>query len=101
MAISRERLAELLSVRERSMRLVGVETAERDGFVYERLAFDMEGVGRVRGLLTRPIDAKGRHPAILYAHSHGGRLEIGASELMDGRSYLLAPLGPVLRAPAM
>src|SRR5690606_18492186 len=28
-------------------------------------------------------------------HSHGGRYDIGASELLDGREYLLDPLGPV------
>jgi Acetyl xylan esterase (AXE1) len=95
MTITREHLARLLSFKEPGMRLVSSESAQRDGFVYERLKFDMDGVGSVRGLLTRPLHATGKSPAILYAHSHGGRLEIGANELMDGRSYLLAPLGPV------
>jgi dienelactone hydrolase len=35
-------------------------------------------------------------PAILYGHAHGGRYDIGASELVDGRPELLSPLGPVL-----
>ncbi|MEO6012784.1 MAG: dienelactone hydrolase family protein [Devosia sp.] len=48
----------------------------------------------VRGLLTRP-KAAGPYPAILYGHSHGGRYDIGADELLDGREYLLDPLGPV------
>ena len=33
---------------------------------------------------------------MLYGHSHGGRREIGANELMDGRSFLLSPFGPLL-----
>src|SRR5204863_8554384 len=73
-----------------------VESGERDGYVFERLALRLEGAGTVRAFLTRPAQAKGRCPAILYGHSHGGRHEIGASELMDGRSYLLSPFGPLL-----
>jgi dienelactone hydrolase len=34
-------------------------------------------------------------PAILYGHAHGGRYDIGAAELVEGRSQLLSPLGPV------
>ena len=64
--------------------------------MFERLELELEGVGRVRAFLTRPAEAGGRYPAILYGHSHGGRHEIGASELMDGRSYLLSPFGPLL-----
>lgn len=49
----------------------------------------------MRGILTRP-GWETRGPAILYAHAHGGADEIGAGELVDGRSALLSPLGPVL-----
>ena len=96
MAISRERLAELLSFREPGIALRSAEIGAREGYVFERLELELEGVGRVRAFLTRPAGAGGRYPAILYGHSHGGRHEIGASELMDGRSYLLSPFGPLL-----
>jgi dienelactone hydrolase len=95
-AISREKLASLLSFRERAIALVSTEIGTRDGYVFERLELEVEGAGRVRAFLTRPDRAGGPCPAILYAHSHGGRHEIGASELMDGRSYLLSPFGPLL-----
>lgn len=95
MAIAREHLASLLSFREPRFELVGREVARRDGYVFERLQFDFEGTGPVRGYLTRP-EASGKHPAILYAHSHGDRLDIGAAELMEGRHYLLSPWGPML-----
>ena len=94
--VSRETLASLLSFREPAIALVGAETSERDGYVLERLALEIEGVGRVRALLTRPAGATGPSPAILYGHSHGGRHDIGASELLDGRSYLQRPFGPLL-----
>jgi hypothetical protein len=96
MTISREQLASLLSFREPAISLLSTETGARDGYVVERLAFDIAGSGRVRGFLTRPATAGGRCPAILYAHSHGDRHEIGASELIDGRSYLLSPFGQIL-----
>jgi dienelactone hydrolase len=94
--VSRETLASLLSFREPGIALAGTETSERDGYVLERLALEIEGVGRVRAFLTRPPGATGRSPAILYGHSHGGRHDIGASELLDGRSYLQRPFGPLL-----
>jgi hypothetical protein len=94
--ISREELAEILPFREPGIRLVSAEVSTREGYVLERLELAIEGVGRVRGFLTRPPDARGPRPAILYGHSHGDRHDIGASELLDGRSYLLAPFGPLL-----
>lgn len=95
-AAPRAKLASLLSFREPGIALLSTETGQRDGFVFERLEFEVEGAGRVRSLLTRPDRADGPFPAILYCHSHGGRREIGANELMDGRSYLLSPFGPLL-----
>jgi hypothetical protein len=95
-AESRRKLAALLSFREPAITLVSTETGQREGYVFERLELEVEGAGRVRAFLTRPAGGGGPFPAILYAHSHGGRHEIGASELMDGRSYLLSPFGPLL-----
>jgi hypothetical protein len=94
--ISRDQLASILSFHEPGIELVGVETGPREGYVFERLTLRVGSVGIVRAFLTRPAQGGGRLPAILYAHSHGGRHEIGASELMDGRSYLLSPFGPLL-----
>jgi dienelactone hydrolase len=94
--ITRDELASILSFREPRVSLVSQEVAAREGYVFERLELELEGVGRVRAFLTRPDGRGRRHPAILYGHSHGGRHEIGASELMDGRSYLLSPFGPLL-----
>src|SRR4051812_7868546 len=96
MTITREHLALLLSFKEPKFELIGREVAERDGYIFEGLKFDFEDAGPVRGFLTRPAEPKAKSPAILYAHSHGGRLDIGARELMEGRGYLLSPWGPML-----
>jgi dienelactone hydrolase len=93
--IARERLRGLFGMAEPQFELVSTQSRPSADYVIETLAFDMEGVGPVRGFLTRPATASGRLPAILYAHSHGGEYGIGARELLDGRTYLLTPLGPV------
>ncbi len=96
MPITRETLAQLLAFREPGISYRSAEVGDREGYVFERLSLDLEGVGSVRAFLTRPATGSGPFPAILYGHSHGGRHEIGASELLDGRSYLLSPFGPLL-----
>lgn len=97
MAITVARLKELLAFEEVSLTLTGSEVEIRDGYVLERLWFRLPDGGEVRGFLTRPGEASdSRGPAILYAHAHGGRYEIGASELIDGRAALLDAPGPVL-----
>jgi hypothetical protein len=93
---TREQLAALLAFHEPAIAVRSVETAARDGYVVERLELELEGAGPVRAFLTRPPAVDGPRPAILYGHSHGDRYDIGASELLDGRSYLLRPFGPLL-----
>ena len=93
MTLSRDRLRELLRFEMRPVALTASAIEPREGYVLERLTLDIAGV-TVRGVLTRPT-APGRHPAILYGHSHGGLYHLGADELLVGREYLLEPLGPV------
>lgn len=94
MALSRERLRELLRHETRPVALLSASEEHREGYVLERLQLDISGA-KVRGLLTRPVQP-GRHPAILYGHSRGGLYHVGADELLVGREYLREPLGPVL-----
>ena len=94
MAITRERLVALLGLDEPSVALVSTDTVEHSSYAVETLRLRL-GDTEVRGLLTRPLRPEGRLPAILYAHSHGGGYAIGATELLEGREYLVDPLGPV------
>ena len=93
MPIARDRLQYLFGLQQRGVGLYSRAEEQRDGYVLERLDLLIDGK-HVRGFLTRP-NTPGRHPAILYGHSHGGRYDIGAAELLEGREYLLDPLGPV------
>lgn len=94
MPITRERLRQLVGLVEPAVSLSATRIEQRDGYEIEHLTLRL-GDTEVRGILTRPRDVAGRLPAILYGHSHGGRYDIGADELLDGREYLLDPLGPV------
>jgi dienelactone hydrolase len=96
MAISIERLRSLLRVTEPSLELVTSIVEDHDDYVVERLRFRLPGGTEIRGFLTRPAGNRPPGPAILYAHAHGARYDIGASELLDGRAALLDAPGPVL-----
>jgi dienelactone hydrolase len=49
----------------------------------------------VGGYLLEP-EGPGPAPAVLYIHAHGGRYDIGAREVLDGREALCRPMGPEL-----
>lgn len=66
-----------------------------DGAAHEVRLRRQDGV-LVRGFLTGWSAAAAGAPALVYIHAHGGRYDIGARELLDGRAALLSPLGPVL-----
>ena len=88
-------LARLVALPERSPpRFLSSTTEDRGDHVVEQLALEIRGAA-VRGILCRP-PGEGPFPAVLYCHAHGGRYEIGAGELVDGRPSLIAPYGPVL-----
>jgi dienelactone hydrolase len=94
MAITRDRLRQLIGLVEPEVSLLGAHIEQHGDYVVEHLTLVL-GSTEVRGILTRPTESTGRLPAIIYGHSHGGRYDIGADELLQGREYLLDPLGPV------
>ena len=54
----------------------------KDGYTLERFTFD-NGVGdRVYGYMLIPAGHKGRGPAILYNHYHGGKYNQGKEEVL-------------------
>lgn len=61
---------------------------ERDGYILETWDLDLNGIEIVPAYLARPIGAKGRLPAVVFDHSHGGGYTIGRKEFVDGRPYL-------------
>jgi dienelactone hydrolase len=93
MTITQQRFRELLCFEDRGVSLVSSDFEPMGDYVIEHLRLRI-GEEIVRGILTRP-EIAGPLPAILYGHSHGGLYAMGARELLDGREYLVSPLGPV------
>ena len=84
----RERLRERFEIGKHPLAFAGLGAANRIGFT--------TGKGEaVAGYLLEPERA-GPAPAILYIHAHGGRYDIGAAEVVEGREALQGALGPVL-----
>lgn len=62
-----------------------ISRESRPGYVLERFTFE-NGLGdSVPGVLLLPTGAKGRVPAILYCHWHGGEYRGGKSELFEAK----------------
>jgi len=94
-ALSPADLADLLALPARDVPcLVSSTIEDRGDHLVERLTLEIRGAA-VRGILCRP-PGEGPFPAVLYCHAHGGRYEIGAGELLDGRPSLISPYGPAL-----
>lgn len=94
MPITASRFRELLGFEDRGVTRLDKRVEPMGDYVVEHLQLRI-GDAEVRGILTRPAEVAAPLPAILYGHSHGGRYDVGARELLDGREYLVSPLGPV------
>jgi dienelactone hydrolase len=95
MSISRARLRELVGLDEPPIALLSRRDDVGSDYTIEHLRF-LIGKDELRGLLIRPNGDAGPRPAILYAHAHGARYDIGANELLNGRDALVEPMGPAL-----
>ena len=90
----REKLYSLLSdlpPRDRPISCDTVSTEQRAGYVLERLRLDLNGIEAVPAYFIKPSKARGRLPAILYNHAHGGNYVLGKDELICGRDGLCQP----------
>lgn len=63
-------------------------TEEREDFIIEELALDLNGLETVPALFIRPIKSKGKNPTILFNHSHGGNYSVGKDELLNSAPYM-------------
>jgi len=68
---------------------------DRGDFILEKFEFDNDAGAVVPGYLILPKQAKGKSPAILYCHWHGGQYDIGKDEMLQTKHMPEAP-GPAL-----
>jgi dienelactone hydrolase len=94
----RAELWQLLGHLPRRPEALKVETLareQRDGYLLERFRFDNGAGASVPGYVLLPQNAKGKSPAILYCHWHGGQYDIGKEELFRTNATPV-PAGPAL-----
>jgi acetyl esterase/lipase len=77
-----------LPARDRPIRATKREEREQDGYVLETWDLDLNGIEIVPAYLARPRVMRGRAPAVVFNHSHGGGYKIGKTEFIAGREYL-------------
>ena len=63
----------------------------RGSYILEKLELYLNGIEPVPAFFVRPRVSRGRIPAILYNHVHGGAYEMGKEELVEGWRGLQAP----------
>jgi dienelactone hydrolase len=74
-----------------------LKSEDKGTYVLEKFEFDNGAGATVPGYLLLPKNVKGKAPAILYCHWHGGQYEIGKEELFQAAHTPEAP-GPALAA---
>ena len=90
----RRELYSLLGVLPSRTRPVKAQQISRelaDTYVLEKLVLDLNGIEPVPAYFSKPLNADGPVPVVLYNHAHGGAYDIGKDELIEGRKALQPP----------
>lgn len=68
-----------------------VSITDHKTYIVEKLILDLNEIEPVLAYFVRPKEVKGKLPAILYNHAHGGDYKLGKEELLIGRNELQNP----------
>ena len=80
-----------LPERDRKITASVIAEEEQEHYVLEKLVLDLNGLEPVPAYYVRPKKVRGKLPAILYNHAHGGDFRLGKDELINGRGALQKP----------
>jgi len=80
-----------LPERERPISVKVVSREETDELIVEKLLLDLNGIEMVPAYFTKPKNATGKLPVILFNHSHFGQYEVGKDEYLFGRKEMQSP----------
>jgi hypothetical protein len=72
-----------------SVRLISRE--EKEEYILEKLMLDINGFEPVPAFFTKPKNANGKIPVVLFNHSHFGQYEVGKNEYINGRKEMQSP----------
>jgi dienelactone hydrolase len=77
--------------RERPISVKVVSTEEKEGVIIQKLLLDINGIELVPAYFSKPKNASGKLPVVLFNHSHFGQYEVGKNEFVNGRKEMQAP----------
>lgn len=77
--------------RERPIAVEVLATEEKDGVIIQKLLFDLNGLELVPAYFSKPKNATGKLPVVLFNHSHFGQYEVGKNEFVIGRKEMQSP----------
>lgn len=89
-----------LPARHRPISAEVTSQVETNELVVEKLLLDLNGIERVPAYFTKPKQAKGPLPVVLFNHSHFGQYEVGKEEYLRGRPEMQSPSHAVAFARA-
>ncbi|MEX2568004.1 MAG: alpha/beta hydrolase family protein [Cyclobacteriaceae bacterium] len=92
--IQREKLYGLLGRlpdRDKPITVEVLSTEEKDGVIIEKLLLDINGLELVPAYFSKPKNATGKLPVVLFNHSHFGQYEVGKNEFVKGRKEMQSP----------
>jgi hypothetical protein len=77
--------------RNRPITVQIVSREETEDLIVEKLLLDINGLEKVPAWFTKPKNAKGKVPVVLFNHSHFGQYEVGKDEYLLGRKEMQSP----------
>jgi len=80
-----------LPAHDREISATKISELEHEGYILEKLVFDLNGIEPVPAYFARPKELTGKAPCVLYNHAHGGNYKLGKDEFIEGRSALQQP----------
>ncbi len=64
-----------------------IEKEQRNGYIVEKVAFNISSFDRVSGYLLIPETGKAPYPAIVLLHDHGAKFSIGKEKMVHPLKY--------------
>lgn len=80
-----------LPERDRPIRVEVISSKEVDGVIIEKLLLDINGIELVPAYFSKPKNATGKLPIVLFNHSHFGQYDVGKNEFIHGRKEMQSP----------
>lgn len=80
-----------LPERDRPIRVEVISSKEVDGVIIEKLLLDINGIELVPAYFSKPKNATGKLPIVLFNHSHFGQYDVGKNEFIHGRKEMQTP----------